>query len=212
MPRMTAPFAASLALAAATALAPAVAGAAVTFTGTRENVTAPPIPNTGRCAPTYLRTIVIEPGMLSSTGTSNFGDFTASMSHCEATAAPMRDVIDGLFTFDFTDAGDSLFGTYAGTITPGDGALNVVHNFTVTAGTGRFLDASGAFTAIGTLRGGMVDGMPVGIYAGAFDGLLALPAVPEPSTWAGMVAGVGLLGAGLRRTRRHRRPVYRAAR
>ena len=180
----------------------AATAATFAFTGTRENVTRPPVPNTGRCAPTYLRTIEIEPGALSSTGTSNFGAFTASMSHCEATAAPDRAVIDGRFTFDF-GAGDSLFGSYAGQLSPGGpgGSLNVLHNFVVTGGSGRFLNATGAFTSIGFLRGALVDGAPAGIFEGSLNGQVVAAGIPEPSSWTSMIAGFALLG-GIARMRR----------
>jgi hypothetical protein len=170
------------------------------FTGTRENVTRPPVPNTGRCAPTYPRTIVIEPGALSSTGTSNFGAFTASMSHCEATDAALRDIIDGLFTFNFA-AGDSLFGSYSGQATPGgpQGSLNILHNFVITGGSGRFLDAIGTFVSTGTLRGAFVDGGPAGIFSGSLNGIVNAPGVPEPASWAMMIGGFALAGAAARR-------------
>lgn len=184
--------------------APAYA-ALLDFTGTRENVTRPPVPGAGRCGPEFFRTVTIEPGNLSSTGTSNFGAFTASMSHCEPTSTLPTDVVDGILRFDF-EAGDSLFGTYTGQITASDtaGLFNVAHTFLITGGSGRFLDATGTINALGTLRPGLIGGAPAGTYMGALNGMLDLPAVPEPATWASMVAGFGLLGGALR-TRRSRR-------
>lgn len=171
--------------------------AIVAFTGTRENVTRPPVPNTGRCAPTFVRTIVIAPSALSSTGTSNFGAFTADMSHCEATATLPRDVIDGRFTFNFM-AGDSLFGSYTGQNTPGQGVADVLHNFVVAGGSGRFAGATGTIVSRGTLRGATVDGALAGVFSGTLDGTLDAPGIPEPASWAMMIAGFALSGAAAR--------------
>lgn len=182
------------AMAAAAMGTGAPAGAAlVEFIGTRENATPVPIARTGRCVPPHFRTISIVPGNFSSTGTSNLGAFTADMNHCEDSADPVRDALDGLFTFTF-DSGDTLFGTYTGQIAP---AL-VTHSFVVTGGTGQFAGASGAIAGAGNLRGGLVDGKPAGIYTGALAGSIEL-AVPEPSSWAMLIVGFGAIGGAMRR-------------
>lgn len=176
--------------------------AQVLFTGTRENATPVPVPGTGRCVPAYFRTITIAPGALSSTGTSNFGSYTADMSHCEETAALPRDIIDGLFTFNFA-AGDSLFGTYSGAaaLSGMPGSASILHNFVVTGGTGRFLGATGALVSTGTLQGVMTANGPVGMFTGVIEGRLSGPNVPEPASWAMLIAGFALAGGMLRQRR-----------
>jgi len=184
--------------------------AQVLFTGTRENATPPPAPGTGRCVPAYFRTITIAPGALSSTGTSNFGNYTADMSHCEETAALPRDIIDGLFTFNFV-AADSLFGTYSGAaaLSGMPGSASILHNFLVTGGTGRFLGATGALVSTGTLQGVMTANGPVGVFSGVIEGRLSGPNVPEPASWAMLIAGFSLAGGALRQ--RRARPALRWA-
>lgn len=194
---------ASIAALAALSLALPAPSVAATYlvTGTRTNITPPPSPGVGRCSPAFSRTISILPGNFVSTGMSNFGSFTASMSHCETVPQPTN-VLDGLFTLDF-DAGGSLFGTYTGngTITPGTPGISIFHDWTVTGGTGRFLGASGTLLHNGVLTGGLYMGMPAGTYVGSFEGRLSLPAIPEPATWALLITGFGLTGAMLRRRR-----------
>jgi hypothetical protein len=179
--------------------APALAGT-VTFTGTRANVNTLNPPGTGRCAP--LNTVNIAPGALSSTGMSNLGAFASTQSHCIAGPPnpmnPVRQVTDGEFTYAFAQ-GDSFFGTYTGQVTLANGVVTGVENLIVTGGTGRFLNATGAVTAIGALSFGMVNGATVGIFQGTVNGMLDAPGIPEPTTWGMMIAGFGLAGAAARR-------------
>lgn len=174
----------------------------VTFTGTRANVNTINPPGTGRCAP--LNTVNIAPGALSSTGMSNLGAFASTQSHCIAGPVspmnPVRQVTDGEFTYAFAE-GDSFFGTYAGTVELANGTITGTENLVVTGGTGRFLNATGTILATGTLTFGMVDGATVGIFDGVVNGTLNAPAIPEPATWAMMIAGFGLAGATARRRR-----------
>jgi hypothetical protein len=125
---------------------------AVPFEATRENVNPILPPGSGRCAPRFFNTIEIAPGRLSSTGTSNLGDFTATISHC-VTSPPPTQVVDGRFTFTFR-AGDTITGTFAGDVaaTPTPGVFAVSENLVVTGGTGRFAGASGTIAEQGTLR------------------------------------------------------------
>ncbi|MEO1968413.1 MAG: PEPxxWA-CTERM sorting domain-containing protein [Sphingomonadaceae bacterium] len=176
---------------------PAIAADFV-FTGARQNVNPITPPGTGRCAPTYFNTVSIGPGAISSTGTSNFGDFTATQSHC-ITSAPPTSVVDGIFSYDFA-AGDSLFGAYTGSVTATGtpGLFNTIENLVVTGGTGRFLNASGTINTSGQLQFGMLDGKTVGNYSGKVEGLLSLPAVPEPATWMLLIMGFGAVGGALR--------------
>lgn len=169
------------------------------FTGARENVNPVNPPRTGRCALTYVSTMTIVPGDISSTGSSNFGAFTATMSHCNVTPPPTA-LVDGVFAFDFA-AGDGLFGVYTGSIGLGGTTcvFTAIQNMTFTGGTGRFLGATGLLDDVGTLRGGNVGGRPVGIFEGAVRGALNLPAGPEPATWMTMILGFGAIGAALRR-------------
>lgn len=165
-------------LAAGLAIAPPVSAAVVTFSGTRENVNPGTVPGTGRCVPPYFSTSVITPGNFSSTGTSNFGTFTAALSHCNLGPTPSA-YVDGLAFLDFA-AGDSLFAAYTGStsLTAVPGVFAGQQEWTVTGGTGRFLNASGVVSHVGTLRVGLFEGVRVGIYDGSFEGLLNLPAIP----------------------------------
>ena len=82
------------------------------FTGTRENVNPLLPPGSGRCAPAYFNTVVIPPGALSSTGTSNLGSFTSTQSHC-ISSAPPTPLSVGRFTYTFR-ADDTITVTYTG--------------------------------------------------------------------------------------------------
>ena len=181
------------------AAVPAHAGL-VAFTGTRANVNTINPPGTGRCAP--LNTVNIAPGALSSTGMSNLGAFASTQSHCIAGPPnpmnPVRQITDGEFTYAFAQ-GDSFFGTYSGQVTFANGVVTGVENLTVTGGTGRFINATGTVLAMGTLSFGMVNGSTVGIFNGTVNGMLNAPAIPEPASWAMMIAGFGLAGAAARR-------------
>lgn len=152
--------------------------ATIGFTGTRQNTNPVTIPGTGRCAPTYFSTSVITPGDFSSTGTSNLGDFSATLSHCNLGPAPAA-IVDGKATLDFA-AGDSLFATYIGGIAPTatPDTFTSTQHWRVTGGTGRFRNATGYLTHSGSVVVGMLNGARVGIYEGTIEGVLNLPAVP----------------------------------
>jgi hypothetical protein len=188
------------ATAAALAASAPASSATVAFTGTRANVNTINPPGTGRCAP--LNTVNIAPGALSSTGSSNFGAFASTQSHCIAGPPnpmnPVRQITDGEFTYAFA-TGDSLFGTYTGTATFANGVVTGVENLIVTGGTGKFLNATGTILATGTLRFGMVNGATVGIFDGTVNGMLNAPGVPEPASWAMMIAGFAAIGLSSRR-------------
>ena len=187
---------AQFAAAVAGLIAAMPAGAAtIAFSGTFTN-TNPPASPTGRCAPA-ASTVSIAPGLGTNAGTSNFGSFTATNSHCIVLPLPAP-YTDGLFSYAF-DAGDVLRGTYSGalstTVTPGTFAN--LQNFVVTGGTGRFAGASGSFTGTGNVVFG--SGPPSAFVT--LSGLVNAPAVPEPASWALFVTGFGIIGAALR-TRR----------
>jgi hypothetical protein len=176
--------------------------AIVEFSGTRQNVNFVNPPGTGRCAP--LNTVNITPSGPSSSGTSNFGNFVLTNSHCIAgppnAANPVRALTDGEFFWEF-EAGDTLFGTYIGQAVWEAGVVSGMEDMTVLGGTGRFLGATGLIFSRGTLGFGMVDGRPVGIFNGTVEGRLDAPAIPEPASWAMLIAGFGVVGAVTRRRR-----------
>lgn len=181
---------AALAIAAA---APASA-AIVTFTGTEMNDTPTPGPSAS-CNPGQLL-VSFSPSNAITSGTSNFGAFGPSMTHC--LTPPPTNYSGGVFAFDFA-AGDEVSGTYSGFFGPTEFAnvLNTTVNYIVTGGTGRFLGASGTIQGVGTL-----DRNPLRpINQLTLNGTLDLPAVPEPSAWALMLVGFFGLGATLRRRR-----------
>ena len=198
----------ALALVGSLSAVPANA-AAVGFSGTQSYINVLNPPGAGRCAPNT--TVDIRPGNLSSTGTSNLGAFMSTQSHCLLGQAPPASIYDGNFSFAF-DAGDTLIGTYTGLIgfsgTPGLD-FDLVEDFIVTGGTGRFLNAAGTFTLAGSLVRYENPAGPgfVADFTGRFDGMLDLAAVPEPATWGMMLLGFGAVGW----TTRRRRPAQDAA-
>lgn len=162
-----------IALAFATAAVAPAAAQTIPFNGTRENVN-PVTPPGGRCVPPFFNTVTIAPGAISSTGTSTISDFVSTQSHCIDSAPPTA-LSDGRFEYRF-QAGDSIIGIYSGNVsnsaTPG--VFDAVENLTVTGGTGRFINATGAITSSGTLRfGSGPTGGPIGIFMGTLTGSLA---------------------------------------
>lgn len=139
------------------------------------------------CAPIPFRG-VISGGL----GTSSFGNFTYSHTVCTQGAA--GGPITGDYIIDFGI--DRFVGTLAGASSPTAtvGISNLMMNYSITGGTGRFLGATGGFTATGTadarLRPSTVS--------------LSFAAVPEPGTWAMMLLAFGLLGSAMRSHRRKR--------
>ncbi len=190
--------------AASIVLALAVGGSAsaavVAFNGTRENVTPLVGAPGGRCGAAI--TVTLAPGALSSTGTSNFGNFSLSESHC-IPGPPPNPYDQGLFEWTFDD-GSTLYGTYTGAVTapPAPGPFLLASTALIGGGTGRFLGATGTLNSTGTLRLGTVDGRRVSIGAGVITADIDAPAIPEPGTWALMIMGFGAAGVMLR-SRRH---------
>jgi hypothetical protein len=164
--------------------------AALTFTGHFSNDTPPPTAN-AMCTTGQIY-VSFSPANSTAAGTSNFGDFGPSQSHCITLGQPYR----GVFSFDFA-AGDMLSGTTAGFMTPTETA-NVFNSFvtyTVTTGTGRFAGATGVIDGVGLL-----DRRPMRpLNDLSLSGTLHVAAVPEPATWAMLVAGFGVTGAAMRR-------------
>jgi PEP-CTERM motif len=191
---------AALGLAASLTAVSAVAGT-VNFAGTRSNISPGGAPG-GRCAPAL--TISFGPGALAAGGTSNLGAFSYVGSHCIA-GFPPGPYSDGLFTWDFGDG--TLSGTYSGLLEASGvpGQFLVSEDILFTGGTGRFNGATGAATADGTLRFGQVNGTNVSFGDVNFTGQLTAAAVPEPASWALMLAGgIGVAAACRQRRLRQR--------
>ena len=169
----------------------------VTFDAMRENVTPLVGAPGGRCGAAI--TVVLAPGALSSTGTSNFGNFTLSESHC-IPGPPPNPFDQGIFQWAFDD-GSTLFGAYTGALTapPALGPFVLAETHVIGGGTGRFLGASGSLASIGTVRLGVVDGQRVSIGAGRITGSIDAPAIPEPGTWTLLIIGFGAAGVALRK-------------
>lgn len=184
----------TLALGLGTALAATPATASVTFSGSLFN-TNPPAAAGGRCSPSAL-TVSISPSLGSSVGSSNFGAFSAVMSHCINPPLPTS-YSNGQFAFDF-GAGNTLLGTYDGTLsaTSTAGVFANLENYLVTGGTGEFLGAMGALTGFGTVT--FASNAPPASTQ-TITGTIS--AVPEPSSWVLMLIGFGGLGYALRRRR-----------
>lgn len=189
-----------VAVAAALLVAAPATAAVVAFNGTRQNVNFLSPPGTGRCAP--RNTVTITPTGPSSSGTSNLGNFVLTNSHCIAGPptldVPVRELTDGQFLWEFANGG-SLFGTYTGQVELANGVVTGTEWLTVLGGTGRFLDATGLLQSVGVLSFGQFEGRQVGIFNGAFTGELNAPGIPEPASWAMLIAGFGLVGAVARR-------------
>lgn len=165
------------------ALSTASAAAAdVDFTGSMvgQGVVMPsaacaPIPNSGS----------INPGP----GLSNFGAF--SYSHSVCTQAGVGPIV-GTFVVNF--GVDEFYGTLlgSGAAGPSPTLFDLLIDYTITGGTGRFVGATGSFVGQGTAD--------VSVHPSIVS--LSFGAVPEPASWAMMLLGFGGVGLAVRRRRK----------
>lgn len=192
-------FAVGLALGLVLTARPASA-TTVLFTGSRSNVDAPGAA-AARCEARATTNVRHDPPTATSTGLSNLGAFIPTLSHCiqlplSMTGESFFDL--GEFVFAFED-GDTLFGTYSGSLSLlAPGTFSVAQSHIVTGGSGLFAGATGSFDSAGTLS--FLTGRPT--VNQTFTGELNLTAVPEPSTWGMMLGGFALMGVALRSRRR----------
>ena len=169
--------------------------ALVAFSGTQMNIDSATAAPAARCGARVTVRIGNGPDAIS-TGLSNLGAFATTQSHC-ITPPPPASYDLGEFVYDFA-GGNTIFGSYDGVLSAGatPGIFDNVQNFLVTGGTGLFAGASGSFAGLGTVD--FVTGLTPRANL-AFNGSLNLPGVPEPSEWALLIAGFGLVGSAVRR-------------
>jgi hypothetical protein len=167
-----------VAIAIAAAVPQAVSAAPIAFSGTA-TATAAPAANAA-CAPLFQ-------GVASGTGTSAFGGFTYGHIACTTGATGP---VYGTFTIDF--GVDYFKGNFSGTsaATGTAGLFDLLFTYTITEGTGRFLNGTGSFNQVGTVS--TVGGPPSRLT-------LNFTAVPEPATWAMMLLGFAGIGLAVRR-------------
>jgi hypothetical protein len=132
----------------------------------------------------------INPSLGLAIGTSNFGTFTPTQSHC-IPHPPPADFHDGLFTWTFA-SGATLSGTYFGSLTLSGtpGVFNEMENCTITGGTGLFAGATGNILGIGSVT--FIPGsFPLANVT--LNGTINTTPTPEPTT-------IVLLSTGLTAT------------
>jgi len=147
----------------------------------------------------------LAPGQFAGTATAQFNQFgQADFTISGAAGAAIDGVtpVSGDFTFDF--GGDSFMGTFIGENFPRDSMTQLAlftRVFTILGGTGIFDGASGTMVGAGSTL--FTQGaQPPLTFSVTGQGLVSAPgltaAIPEPSTWAMMIAGFGFVGAAAR--------------
>ncbi len=176
----------------------------IAFTGSRAfSGGTGPVQNPVRCgAPLPTFEVINPPGV----GASNLGSFTSTENHCvNTTTGPTTGTIfDGLFTFDF-GGGNTFFGTYVGTImgippppTPPGTIMTVTFNYTLTGGTGSFVNASGNLLGTGTIT---TNPLPIG-SSSRINISGTITTIPEPATMVLLGTGLAGIGAAVRKRRK----------
>jgi len=143
----------------------------------------------GRCAPAL--TITNENV---TTTISNLGNFVFNSSEC-INPPPPTTTYDGLFSFDF--ASGSVWGTTFSVLTESGtpDVFNLDGLFVVTGGSGDYAGATGELT-----KRGLLDRRHFPPDATAVIGFVgSVVVVPEPETYALMLAGLAVIGFIARR-------------
>ena len=95
---------------------------------------------------------------------THLGNFTTVQHHCFDLSDPTFAFTDGFYTFTGAN-GDTIFGTYHGHLVPiGGPVFEIVGEFTIEGGTGRFVGATGGGPASGTTN--VATGVPTLILDG----------------------------------------------
>jgi PEP-CTERM motif len=131
----------------------------------------------------------------SSTATAAFAPGTFNCISCSYTSTLAGgDTIFGNFTVD-------SFSFVANPVNPFQADLNFTDTFTVSGGTGAFTGASGGGTIFGTHFGALIDFIPQVSGASTERVIFSVTTapVPEPETYAMLMAGLGVMGAVARR-------------
>lgn len=170
---------------AAAAWLPVAAATPVDFFGTWMNTN----PLSGPIAPCGGGVGVVnknDPPQFHSAGFSNLGSFVFNLVQCFAQPAP-----NGQMELDF-GGGNTLLGTWGSVSTPSGtpSLFQVVGTGGITGGTGSFSRYTGSFSANGYL-----DRRDSAVAGSAFVFRGQLAPVPEPASWALMLAGLAAVGA-----------------